>query len=66
MIFDWNLLCANLAGRHFVGFLTDGPPLEIDPAQPINLADALVSPDALRPLIPNWREMVSASIAGAK
>jgi transcriptional regulator with XRE-family HTH domain len=54
----WNLLRANTAGQRFVGFLTDGPLFMPDPAQPINLADALVAPNALRPLIVNWREVV--------
>jgi transcriptional regulator with XRE-family HTH domain len=54
----WNLLRANKAGQRFVGFLTGGPPFVPDPARPINLADALVAPDALRPLIANWREVV--------
>jgi transcriptional regulator with XRE-family HTH domain len=54
----WNLLRANKAGQRFVGFLTDSPPLSLDPAQPVNLADALVAPNALRPLIANWRDVV--------
>jgi transcriptional regulator with XRE-family HTH domain len=31
----WNLLRANVAGSRFVGFLTDSPPLAVDPARPI-------------------------------
>lgn len=54
----WNLLRANTAGQRFVGFLIDSPPVVPDPANPINLADALVAPNALRPLIANWREVV--------
>jgi transcriptional regulator with XRE-family HTH domain len=54
----WNLLRANKAGQCFVGFLTDSPPQPPDPAQPVNLADALVAPNALRPLIANWRDVV--------
>ena len=53
----WQLLRANLAGRSLVRFLTDSPAWKPDPSQPINLADALVAPDALRPLIVNWREV---------
>jgi transcriptional regulator with XRE-family HTH domain len=53
----WNLLRANQAGQRFVGFLTDTPPRAPDPAQPISLADALLAPNALRPLIVNWREV---------
>ena len=62
----WNLLRANLAGSRFIGFLTDGPPLKVDPAQPMNLADALVAPDALRPLIANWREVALYFIRGVQ
>lgn len=54
----WNLLRANKAGQCFVGFLIDSPPQPPDPAQPVNLADALVAPNALRPLIANWRDVV--------
>ena len=44
----WNLLRANRGGQIMVAFLTDAPPQAPDPASPINLADALVAPDALR------------------
>jgi transcriptional regulator with XRE-family HTH domain len=53
----WNLLRANQAGQRFVGFLTDTPPQAPDPASPIRLADALLAPGVLRPLIVNWREV---------
>jgi transcriptional regulator with XRE-family HTH domain len=53
----WNLLRANQAGQRFVGFLTDTRPQAPDPASPVSLADALLAPDALRPLIANWREV---------
>lgn len=62
----WNLLRANAAACRFVGFLTDSPPIEIDPARPINLADALVAPDSLRPLITNWREVACYFIRGVR
>jgi transcriptional regulator with XRE-family HTH domain len=62
----WNLLRANPAGQHFIGFLTDGPPFVPEPARPINLADALVAPNALRPLIANWREVVQYFIRGVR
>jgi hypothetical protein len=42
----WNLLRANIGGQRFVGFLTDTPPAAPDPSRPINLADALVAPNA--------------------
>jgi transcriptional regulator with XRE-family HTH domain len=62
----WNLLRANGGGRRFVGFLTDTPPAVPDPARPINLADALVAPDALRPLIVNWREVALYFLRGVQ
>ena len=45
----WNLLRANNGGQNLVAFLTDTQPQAPDPAQPINLADALLAPDALAP-----------------
>jgi transcriptional regulator with XRE-family HTH domain len=62
----WNLLRANRAAQLFVGFLTDTAPQAPDPARPINLADALVAPDALRPLIANWREVALYFIRGVR
>jgi transcriptional regulator with XRE-family HTH domain len=62
----WNLLRANQAGQRLVGFLTDSAPREPDPAAPVNLADALVAPNALRPLIVNWREVVAYFIRGVR
>jgi hypothetical protein len=54
----WNLLRANAGARALVGFLVDHPGWAPDPAQPVNLADALVAPDLLRPFVANWREVV--------
>lgn len=54
----WTLLRANDGAKALVGFLLDAPGWEPDPANPVNLADALVAPDALRPFIANWREVV--------
>jgi transcriptional regulator with XRE-family HTH domain len=48
----WNLLRANDGAGRFVAFL-----LGSAPEGPVNLADALVSPDVLRPLIVNWEEV---------
>jgi transcriptional regulator with XRE-family HTH domain len=62
----WNLLRANDGGRRFVGFLTDTPPAAPDPARPVNLADALMAPDALRPLIVNWREVALYFLRGVQ
>jgi len=62
----WNLLRANGGGQRFVGFLTDTPPSAPDPSRPINLADALVAPNALRPLIVNWREVALYFLRGVQ
>jgi transcriptional regulator with XRE-family HTH domain len=50
----WRLLKANGAAVRLVEFLV-GP---IAPGTPINLADALVAPDVLRPHLQNWPEVV--------
>lgn len=50
----WNLLRANTGAVRLVEFLV-GP---IAPGNPINLADALVGPDVLRPHLTNWAEVV--------
>ena len=62
----WNLLRANHGGQNLVAFLTDTQPQAPDPAQPINLADALLAPDALRPLIANWREVALHFLRGVR
>src|SRR5262249_20002332 len=53
----WDLLRAHRAGRALLGFLTHGPPLTPDPPHPTHPADTLTAPDALRPLIVNWRDV---------
>ena len=60
----WHLLRANTAGQRFAGFLMDGPPLTPDPDEPINLADALLAPEPMRPLFANWPEVVSYFLRG--
>jgi transcriptional regulator with XRE-family HTH domain len=50
----WNLLKANPGAARLVEFLV-GP---VPPDQPVNLADALVGPDVLRPYLVNWSEIV--------
>jgi transcriptional regulator with XRE-family HTH domain len=50
----WNLLQANRGAVAMVEFLV-GP---IKPGTAINLADALVAPDVLRPHLMNWSEVV--------
>lgn len=50
----WNLLKSNAGAVRLVEFLV-GP---IAPGTPINLADALVAPNVLRPYLSNWAEVV--------
>lgn len=50
----WNLLQANKGAVAMVEFLV-GP---LTPGAAINLADALVAPDVLRPHLTNWQEVV--------
>jgi transcriptional regulator with XRE-family HTH domain len=57
----WNLLRANDCARRLVAFLTGAVP-----AGAVNLADALISPDGLRPLIVNWQEVALYFIRGVQ
>jgi transcriptional regulator with XRE-family HTH domain len=50
----WNLLKANGGAVRLVEFLV-GP---LPPGAPVNLADALVAPDVLRPFLVNWVDVV--------
>lgn len=50
----WNLLRANQGAVRLVEFLV-GP---LAPDTDVNLADALVAPDVLRPYLVNWAEVV--------
>ncbi|MBR0695908.1 helix-turn-helix domain-containing protein [Bradyrhizobium lablabi] len=49
----WNLLLANSGATRMVEFLV-GP---LAPGTSVNLADALVAPDVLRPYLTNWTEV---------
>jgi transcriptional regulator with XRE-family HTH domain len=51
----WNLLEANAGAVRLVEFLL-GP---LPPDVPVNLADALVGPDVLRPFLVNWEDVVA-------
>jgi transcriptional regulator with XRE-family HTH domain len=62
----WDLLRANRGGQNLVAFLTGTAPAAPDPANPVNLADALLAPDALRPLIVNWREVALYFLRGVQ
>jgi transcriptional regulator with XRE-family HTH domain len=50
----WNLLQANKGALALVDFLV-GP---LEPGTKVNLADALVAPNVLRPYLANWEEVV--------
>jgi hypothetical protein len=50
----WNLLRANAGAGRLVEFLV-GP---LAPDAQVNLADALVAPDVLRPYLVNWADVV--------
>jgi transcriptional regulator with XRE-family HTH domain len=50
----WNLLKSNAGANRLVEFLVG----HIAPGTAINMADALVSPDVLRPHLTNWAEVV--------
>jgi transcriptional regulator with XRE-family HTH domain len=53
----WNLLEANRGAARLVEFLV-GP---LAPDRPVNLADALVGPNLLRPFLVNWAEVARYS-----
>jgi transcriptional regulator with XRE-family HTH domain len=59
----WNLLRANRGAARMTEFLL-GPP--VDRAAAVNLADALMSPAALRPLIVNWEEVALYFLRGVQ
>jgi hypothetical protein len=50
----WNLLQSNAGAVRLIEFLV-GP---LAPDTPVNLADALVAPDVLRPHLVNWTDVV--------
>lgn len=58
----WNLLKANRGMSRLVEFLLGRQP----PNEQVNLADALVAPDALRPYLTNWDEIVRHFIASVE
>jgi transcriptional regulator with XRE-family HTH domain len=61
----WNLLRANTGAARLTEFLV-GPPPTPAPAEPVNLAVALVSPEGLRPFIVNWEEVVLHFLRGVQ
>jgi transcriptional regulator with XRE-family HTH domain len=57
----WNLKRANQGAVHLVGFILGGVP-----KGDVNLADALLSPDILRPYVVNWKEVALHFIRGVQ
>jgi len=53
----WSLLRANRAAARLTEFLAGPTPPGPAPQAAPNLADALISPDGLRPFIVNWEEV---------
>ena len=62
----WTLLRANAGAGHLVEFLTGPTPPSAAPAESVNLAVALVSPDGLRPYIVNWEEVALYFLRGVQ
>src|SRR5216683_2822028 len=58
----WNVLRENLASQRLTSFLNGTPRRAPDPAAPVNLADVLLAPAALRPLIVNWFEVARSFV----
>jgi hypothetical protein len=61
----WNLLRANRGAVKLTEFLL-GPSSAPPAAEPVNLAVALMSSDALRPLIANWPEVAVHFLRGVQ
>ncbi len=61
----WNLLRANEGALRLVEFLTGGA-AKAETEQPVNLADALLSPEGLRGMIANWPEVAAYFLRGVQ
>jgi transcriptional regulator with XRE-family HTH domain len=62
----WNLLRANAGAARLTAFLIASTPTDPTPRSRPNLADALVSPDGLRPFIVNWEEVALYFLRGVQ
>jgi transcriptional regulator with XRE-family HTH domain len=62
----WTLLRANAAAARLTAFLAGPAPADPAPQGAPNLADALVSPDGLRPFIVNWEEVALHFLRGVQ
>ncbi|NKB57337.1 MAG: helix-turn-helix domain-containing protein [Alphaproteobacteria bacterium] len=58
----WNVLRENEGSQRLTSFLNDTPKRPADPANPVNLADVLLAPDILRPIIVNWTEVAQSFV----
>lgn len=61
----WNLLRANGGAGRLTAFLTEPPPTPA-PAGTVNLAEWLLSPDGLRPLLVNWQDVAIHFLRGVQ
>jgi transcriptional regulator with XRE-family HTH domain len=61
----WNLLRANAGAGWLTAFLTDPSPAPAATG-PVNLADWLMSPDGLRPLLVNWQDVAIYFLRGVQ
>jgi hypothetical protein len=62
----WNLLRANAGAARLTAFLTGAGAADPAPSNGVNLADALVSPEGLRPFIVNWEEVALYFLRGVQ
>jgi transcriptional regulator with XRE-family HTH domain len=62
----WNLLRANRGAARLTEFLSGPAATSPAPAEAVNVADWLVSPDGLRPLLVNWAEVALYFIRGVQ
>lgn len=58
----WNVLRENQGSQRLTSFLNDTPKRAADPNNPVNLADILLAPDILRPVIANWPEVAQSFV----
>jgi transcriptional regulator with XRE-family HTH domain len=61
----WNLLRANAGAGRLMAFLTGPSPVPAATG-PVNLAEWLISPDGLRPLLVNWPEVAIYFLRGVQ
>lgn len=62
----WNLLRANSGAARLTAFLTGPAPADPAPSGAVNIAEWLISPTGLRPLIINWQEVALHFLRGVQ